>query len=324
MLDLVVEGNAYLDGALNKCCVGIENGKIVAIKKILKGDLHFDFGDKLLLPAGMDIHVHFRDPGFLNKEDFYTGSLSAAFGGISCVLDMPNTKPAVNSKKTVLEKLKIVSKKSLIDFGLYSSISSRTNISATAKVCSAFKIYLASTTGDLLFSDKNSLDYVLSKINDNGRIPAIHAESESVILAQKKQNPPPKNLHEYLRARPNDAEAQAMSNILEIMSHWDLNNNIKSYKNQNHETILKTNYHWYWQDLKKSLQTCGFNYEQWSTHDFRKNAAQDIYEDTRDPYAVKEFLNHEDFRATEHYLKNQGLLKNQGILVINLIEKLLF
>jgi len=239
MLDLVVEGNAYLDGALNKCCIGIENGKIVAIKKILKGDQHFDFGDKLLLPAGVDIHVHFRDPGFLNKEDFYTGTLSAAFGGISCIFDMPNTKPAVNSKKTVLEKLKIVSKKSLIDFGLYSSISSRTNITATAKVCSAFKIYLASTTGDLLFSDKNSLDYVLSKINDNNRIPTIHAESEDVILALKKQNPPPKNLHEHLRARPNDAEAQAVSNILKIMSHWDLNNNIKSHKDQ--KSIDKTN-----------------------------------------------------------------------------------
>lgn len=232
MLDLVVEGNAYLDGALNKCCVGIEHGKIVAIKKILQGDQHFDFGDKLLLPAGIDIHVHFRDPGFFDKEDFYSGSLSAAFGGISCVFDMPNTKPAVISKKTVLEKLKIVSKKSLIDFGLYSSISSRTNISATAKVCSAFKIYLASTTGDLLFSDKNALDYALRKINDKGRIPAIHAESESMIRAYKKRNPPAKNLHEHLRARPNDAEAQAVSNILEIMNHWELNNNIKSYKNQ--------------------------------------------------------------------------------------------
>ena len=45
MLDLVVEGNAYLDGKINKCCIGIEDGKIVAIKKILKGDQHFDFGE---------------------------------------------------------------------------------------------------------------------------------------------------------------------------------------------------------------------------------------------------------------------------------------
>ena len=91
----------------------------------------------------------------------------------------------------------------------------------------------------------------------------------------------------------------------------------KCYKNQTHETVLKTNYHWYWQDLREALQICGYNYEQWSTHCFRKNAAQDIYDETRDPYAVKEFLDHSDFRATEHYLKSQGLIKNQ----IDLQEK---
>jgi integrase len=85
----------------------------------------------------------------------------------------------------------------------------------------------------------------------------------------------------------------------------------RSYKKSDWEIVLKTNYHWYWEDLKNALDICGFNSTQWSTHDFRKNAAHDIYIGTKDPYAVKEFLDHEDFRATEHYLKNEGLYRHK-------------
>ena len=66
-MDLVVEGKAYVQGAFQDCCIGIDDGKIVAIKKILKGETHYRFPHKLLLPAGIDLHVHFRDPGMTHK-----------------------------------------------------------------------------------------------------------------------------------------------------------------------------------------------------------------------------------------------------------------
>ena len=55
-MDLTIEGNAYINGTFEKRCVGIEQGKISAIKKILKGDEHLNFGRKLILPAGIDLH----------------------------------------------------------------------------------------------------------------------------------------------------------------------------------------------------------------------------------------------------------------------------
>ena len=116
-----------------------------------------DYGDKLILPAGIDIHVHFRDPGYTNKEDFSTGTMAAAFGGIGCVFDMPNTKPPVISKNTFIEKLEIVFKKAYIDFGLYSSITPKSNISEIAKVCSAFKLYLGETTGKLEIPNEGTI-----------------------------------------------------------------------------------------------------------------------------------------------------------------------
>jgi dihydroorotase len=230
MLDLVVEGNAYLDGQLKKCCIGINNGKIIKIKKILKGDKQFDFGDKLIMPAGIDIHVHFRDPGFNYKEDFRTGTEAAAFGGMSCILDMPNTKPPVISIKTLQDKLKLVSKKANIDFGLYSSITSKMRIPKIAELCTGFKLYLASTTGDLLFSNDWLLASVLERTNLNNRIPVIHAESERIIRDNEATLGPAKNLHEHLLIRSNKAEAESISNLIEIAKTWSKNSYNKALK----------------------------------------------------------------------------------------------
>ncbi|MCK5301307.1 MAG: amidohydrolase family protein, partial [Thermoplasmatales archaeon] len=121
-MDLSVEGKVYLNGSLNNCCIGIEDGKISKIKKILKSENHHYFGNNLIIPAGIDIHVHFRDPGMTHKEDFSTGSKSAAFGGISCVLDMPNTIPQTTSVQNLKEKIRMAGKKSYVDFGIYSGI----------------------------------------------------------------------------------------------------------------------------------------------------------------------------------------------------------
>ncbi len=101
MSELVVKGKIFFRGSFENCCIGIDNGKITQIKKILKGDKTLDFENKLILPAGVDIHVHFREPGLTNKEDWYTGSVAAAFGGISCVFDMPNTIPQTTSIETI-------------------------------------------------------------------------------------------------------------------------------------------------------------------------------------------------------------------------------
>ena len=118
-MDLVVEGKIFNKGMFENACIGINNGKIVEIKKILKGGNHLDFKNKLILPAGIDAHVHFRDPGMTHKEDWKTGSLAAAFGGISCVFDMPNTIPQTTTIQDIKDKINSAKSKSYVDFGLY-------------------------------------------------------------------------------------------------------------------------------------------------------------------------------------------------------------
>ncbi len=60
-----------------------------------------------ILPAGIDIHVHFREPGFLYKESMKTGLEAAHAGGISAVVDMPNTNPTTDSIAELIKKLEL-------------------------------------------------------------------------------------------------------------------------------------------------------------------------------------------------------------------------
>lgn len=212
-MDRTIEGKAYINGAFEKCCIGIKQGKISKIKKILKSDEHIDFGNKIILPSGIDIHVHFRDPGFTKKEDFKTGSMAAAYGGISCVFDMPNTHPPTTTLNTINEKLHIADIKSYIDFGIYASLTNDNikNINILAKKCSGFKIYLGDTPNSLQFNTQ-FLEDAFQKINKTNSIVLIHAEN---IQCLKKHSGIEHNLKDHLRHRPSECEEISIKNILD-------------------------------------------------------------------------------------------------------------
>ena len=114
----VFEGKSWISGqGLVNICIGVDEGKITAIKKILKGDTHTKF-DGIILPSAFDMHVHFRDPGYPHKEDWKTGSESAAAGGVTAVVDMPNTNPFTSDLETFNDKVSTATSKSVVDFGV--------------------------------------------------------------------------------------------------------------------------------------------------------------------------------------------------------------
>jgi dihydroorotase len=211
-MDLTIEGKLYYNGTYEQGCLGIEQGKIVAVKKNLKTDNHLNVGNNLILPAGIDLHVHFRDPGFTYKEDFSTGSQAAAFGGISCVFDMPNTKPHATSIQTLKEKTQIASEKSYVDFGLYAAISDE-NVGRLAEIspfCSGFKLFLGGSTHSLQLSSQN-LRVALLETNRTKKITLIHAEDEYCLNTHKdKEN----NLVDHLRCRSAECEETAIRTII--------------------------------------------------------------------------------------------------------------
>ena len=115
---LVIKNCRFVDrnGEFN---IKIEDGKITDISKNpLKGDEIIDIDHNYIMPGFIDPHIHFRDPGLTQKEDFKTGSLAAANGGFTTVIDMPNTLPKTNTYKALKEKIKIANEKSVVNFEL--------------------------------------------------------------------------------------------------------------------------------------------------------------------------------------------------------------
>lgn len=211
-MDFTIEGKLYHNGTFEQGCLGIDQGKIVEVKKILKTDTHLDMGDQLILPAGIDLHVHFRDPGFTHKEDFSTGSLAAAFGGISCVFDMPNNQPHGTSIPALKEKTKMASEKSYVDFGLYAGVTDE-NIGRIAEIssfCSGFKVFLGSTTHSLQLSSQN-IRVALLETNRTRKITLFHAEDEQCLQKNEGEE---RTLIDHLRCRSSDCEETALRNIL--------------------------------------------------------------------------------------------------------------
>jgi len=96
----VIRGRVFYRGRLEPLSLGIdEDGRIAAIKKVLRGEEEVDHGEAVILPGCVDLHVHMRDPGLTDKEDFTSGTRSAAIGGVTTVADMPNTRPAVTRRR---------------------------------------------------------------------------------------------------------------------------------------------------------------------------------------------------------------------------------
>jgi dihydroorotase len=120
--DLVIRGGAVaLPSGIHDLDIGIKDGRIAALSvhRDLQGETIHEATGMLVLPGGIDMHVHFREPGFTEKEDFLHGTAAAICGGTTTICDMPNTKPAVVSAVRLAEKLQLVADKSYADFGLW-------------------------------------------------------------------------------------------------------------------------------------------------------------------------------------------------------------
>ena len=114
----VFEGKAWISKhGLADVSIEVENGYISSVKKTSL-ESKKEKAQGLILPAALDMHVHFRDPGYPHKEDWKTGSESAACGGVTAVVDMPNTNPFTSDISSFKGKEQIAKSKSIVDFGI--------------------------------------------------------------------------------------------------------------------------------------------------------------------------------------------------------------
>jgi dihydroorotase len=110
-----IQNATLADG--RRCDVRVEDERIAAVGRQLAGETDIDADGKLLLPGMIDTHVHFREPGFPEKETWESGSRAAAAGGVTTVVDQPNTEPPTIEGRAFDEKADRAAE-SLVDFGL--------------------------------------------------------------------------------------------------------------------------------------------------------------------------------------------------------------
>jgi dihydroorotase len=162
--------------------IGIRAGRIAAIGSIgtERGDEVIDARGLHILPGVIDTQVHFREPGLEYKEDLETGSRAAVLGGVTAVFEMPNTKPLTTSAQTLADKVSRARQRMFCDFAFYVG-GTRENVDEIPDLerlegSAGIKVFIGSSTGDLLVDDEASLDRIIAKIS---RRAAFHAEDEA-------------------------------------------------------------------------------------------------------------------------------------------------
>ena len=224
MPDILIKNTRiYHNNSLQPAEIIIERGKVTKIGKDLRvssSDMIIDANGALTLPAGIDVHVHFREPGMAAKENWYTGSCAAAAGGITTVIDQPNTIPPTTDRRSFEQKLKLAKKKSIIDFGINGGVTS--NIEKLEELwklgVTAFgEIFMAESTGGLNINEE-TFEEALVEIKRLGAIATIHAEDEKMRLELEELLKGYISSDYHSKVRPNACEAAAVQKALELIS----------------------------------------------------------------------------------------------------------
>jgi len=152
--DLVIRnGTVVSPDSAFKASVAIKDGVILAVgaaESMPPARETLDATGLHVLPGAIDDHVHFRDPGYPQKEDFASGTMAAAFGGVTTIFDMPNTLPTVDNAEALASKQALAASKAHVDFGLY-AVLGESSIGCVSELIDGgvigFKLYMGNTFG---------------------------------------------------------------------------------------------------------------------------------------------------------------------------------
>lgn len=186
--DLILRGGAVVNhDGVGPADVGVRSGRIAAV-----GDLSLsDAGETIdarglhVLPGVIDSQVHFREPGAEHKENLETGARAAVMGGVTCVFEMPNTAPATVTLEALADKVARGRARMACDFAFWFGATPHNAAllpeAERAEGCAGVKMFMGSSTGDLLVSETEDVARVLAH---GRRRVAVHSEDEARLRAR--------------------------------------------------------------------------------------------------------------------------------------------
>ena len=241
MSDLVIK-NSKLIGKDGEYSIGVDEGKITEISRgNLTGDKVIDIKSNYLLPGFIDPHVHFRDPGLVQKEDFKTGSLAAAHGGFATVIDMPNTLPKTNTYNALKDKINIAKSKSAVNFYLqagHNSLDEMTKMMELNPI--SFKVFMDLETDENLEEIFQKLGELKETTSYNGLV-ATHCEKKSIVEKESERLKDSTDPIDYTYARPYTSEDESVKQTIELARKNNLQLHICHLSSKNALNIARKN-----------------------------------------------------------------------------------
>jgi dihydropyrimidinase len=226
MYDLVIKNGTVVTAvSTTQADVAIRGEKIAAIGDDLVGKRVIDATGKLVIPGGVDIHVHLEMPigSFTSADDFFTGTRAAALGGTTAVIDFVEAKPDQPLLEALAARQALAEQRVAVDYGLHMTLGPQDmgKLDQVAEVvaagCASFKLYMAYGLrlhdGQLLRS--------LEAIAQAGALPVVHAENWDVISALVAGNLQNGRFQPrwHPRSRPAVLEGEAAGRVIDIASY---------------------------------------------------------------------------------------------------------
>lgn len=228
MADLVITGGTIVTHETTiRAALAVRDGIIVAIgdeKSMPAAKETLNADGMYLLPGAIDVHVHFRDPGYTHKETWETGTAAAAMGGVTTVFDMPNTNPPTGTLEALQQKLALADQQAYVDFGIYGLLGAE-NIDELQDLAEGgiigFKCFMGNTFGNLPSPSTGAMLEAFERVAPTGLRVSLHAETASVMawryerLRAAGRNDP----LAHIAARPAVVAIEAVSRAA-ILSEW--------------------------------------------------------------------------------------------------------
>ncbi|MEX1026053.1 MAG: dihydroorotase [Planctomycetota bacterium] len=218
---LVRGGTVVLPTGRREADVWIDKGRVAAVGPKLAvppGTPELDARGRWVFPGVIDSQVHFREPGNEHKEDLATGSTAAIAGGVTSVFEMPNTSPSTTDGDAILEKLRRAAGRMRTDHAFF--------LGATAENadqlgewehtpgCCGIKVFMGSSTGDLLVWDDENLERVLC--SGTKRI-AVHSEDDPRLKERYRQLVEGAPVTEHPHVRDVETAVRSTTRLLDLV-----------------------------------------------------------------------------------------------------------
>jgi len=218
----IVSPDNVIDASL-----AIKDGRVLAVgaaEAMPPGAETFDASGLHILPGAIDVHVHFRDPGYPHKEDWESGTAAAAFGGVTTVFDMPNTIPPTGTADILAAKHAIAASKAHVDFGLYAVLGEDTIENVPALVeggVIGFKLYMGNTFGKIASPSTGATLEAFEVVAATGKRISLHAETNSIMERRQSRLMQAGKIDQFahLAARPAVVAIEAVSRAA-VLAEW--------------------------------------------------------------------------------------------------------